>query len=260
MLNTTAIGKEFTINNKFIESFYPFDASTLKVFKEAFPLGVKVSEIPKVRPVLMPIIGDGEYAVFIMCLLDALPRNKIPLKITGNEIQDIDDLFYNGDIVIEGDVNLIDTQVHLMGNLTVSGKLTVSGTGYIQSRDIKNIVSATEINLNDNAMICASLDTEKLNMAGESIIASANKIDTVNMYDYSIIHICTDVNNLNMFDNAKITTRLKVNIARLAGGEIFSELEANAIYNTGCLIQNNVYAKIIENTGKGKILGAIKCN
>ena len=134
--------------------------TVVDTFNKIFPHGAKISEITK----LVPNLGV-DYSYFAEWLLEE--------KLTFNEtILEFDtvqnNIFHNGNVHVKSDVNLVNTQIDIMGSLKIDGKLIIGDNGSIYSA--KDYVNADEIHIPvkdvADAAIFAHIKTKILNSSG----------------------------------------------------------------------------------------------
>ena len=185
-------------------------------FNEVFPHGAKISEIPKLIPEL-----EEDYPDFAYWLLEQVPPTDITLEF--DTLQD--NIFYNGPIHVKGDVNLVNTQIDIIGSLKIDGKLTIIGTGIVYAD--KGDVNADEIDISEYAYIHARIKANRIDMRGAAIISGDTKAKVVN----------------------------------LDGGRIYGNVDADELYNDDGYISQNAKADKVTLINGGNIGGniAFKC-
>lgn len=206
---------ELTITHDIIEKFRI--KCVVNTFNIVFPYGAKITDVPK----LLPKIGSYYYSLFVKWLLNQLPFNNKILIIDGNIC---DNLFYNGDVIVKGDIEL--KRAYIKGNLNVDGTLTIKHKGEVIARDFDNTkqIIANEINLCTESLILATH-------------IKANKI-----YAYNESVIAGDVNT---------------NFIIVKGSCIWGNVDANEVINESGIIDGNVNTIKIENIDTGRIKGKI---
>lgn len=206
---------ELTITRDIIKKFRI--SCIVNTFNIVFPYGAKITDIPK----LLPKIGSYYYSLFVKWLLNELSFNNKTLIIDGNTC---DNLFYNGDVIVKGDIEL--KRAYIKGNLNVDGILTIKHKGEVIARDFDNTkqITANEINLCTESMILAThIKANKFYACNETIIDG-------------------DVNATFII---------------VKGGCIWGNVDANEVINESGIIDGDVNTIKIENIDTGRIKGKI---
>ena len=209
------VENEFIITRDIVEKFRL--ESFVDTFNKVFPDGAKVTDIPKL---ISHIDGNYYYRLFVQLLLNELPFNNKILVVDGNTCEN---LFYNGDIRIEGNAKV--NRIYIKGNLVIDGNLIIKDKGEIIARnfDNKKQIIATEINLGIDSMILAHVKAKNINVYSEATIIGNVDTNTVNLDD----------------------------------SEIWGNVEANKIINNAGVIDGDVNTVKIENINDGTVTGKI---